>query len=39
MTNEEGEMIQEMKNLITTDMEQTIQEDWRAKNIAHILKV
>ena len=28
MRNEEGEMIQEMKNLITIDMEQTIQEDW-----------
>ena len=28
MAKEEREMIQEMKNLITIDMEQTIQEDW-----------
>ena len=27
MTKEDWEMIQEMKNLITIDMEQTIQED------------
>ena len=28
MAKEEREMIQEMKNLTTIDMEQTIQEDW-----------
>ena len=28
MTKKEREMIQEMKNLITIDMKQTIHEDW-----------
>ena len=28
MAKEEMEMIQDMKNLITIDMEQTIQENW-----------
>ena len=28
MSKEEGEMVQEMKTLISIDMEQTIQEDW-----------
>ena len=28
MSNKEGEMIQEMKKLITIDIEQIIQEDW-----------
>ena len=28
MAKEEREMIQDMENLITIDMEQTIQEDW-----------
>ena len=37
----EREMIQDMENLITIDMEQTIQEDWArwsARNIVHISK-
>ena len=37
MAKEEREMIQDMENLITIDMEQTIQED-SARNIVHISK-